>query len=129
MLIALPNVDGSFTCTLFFPFEGEPSFARLNGPEKVRTFFNETFADASALMPDLETEFMHNPTSSLVTVRCYPWVKQDRFALIGDAAHAIVPFFGQGMNCGFEDCLVLNGLIHKHEHKDSTIVSVRLLWD
>lgn len=114
MLIALPNPDGSFTCTLFFPFEGDPSFASLDSAEKVRKFFNETFSDASAMMPTLEEDFMNNPTSSLVTVKCYPWVKEGKFALIGDAAHAIVPFFGQGMNCGFEDCAVLNGLVGKH---------------
>lgn len=114
MLIALPNPDGSFTCTLFFPFEGDPSFESLDTPEKARRFFNETFSDASSLMPALENDFMKNPTSSLVTVKCYPWVRGGKFALIGDAAHAIVPFFGQGMNCGFEDCAVLNGLIDKH---------------
>ncbi|HMX37492.1 MAG TPA: FAD-dependent monooxygenase, partial [Ferruginibacter sp.] len=121
MLIALPNMDGSFTCTLFFPFEGDPSFASLDTNEKVRSFFNNTFTDASALMPTLEEDFFHNPTSSLVTVKCYPWVREDRFALIGDAAHAIVPFFGQGMNCGFEDCSVLNGLIDKHAGNWSAI--------
>ena len=115
MLIALPNIDGSFTCTLFFPFEGEPSFQSLDNADKVRNFFNNTFADASRLMPTLETDFFQNATSSLVTVKCYPWIREDKFALIGDAAHAIVPFFGQGMNCGFEDCSVLNGLIHKHK--------------
>lgn len=114
MLIGLPNIDGSFTCTLFFPFEGEPSFTSLDSPEKVRTFFNETFADASLLMPDLEAQFATNPTASLVTVKCFPWIREDKFALIGDAAHAIVPFFGQGMNAGFEDCAVLNALIDKH---------------
>jgi len=114
MLIALPNIDGSFTCTLFFPFEGEPSFASLDTKEKVKSFFAKTFADAVALMPTLEEDFFNNPTSSLVTVKCFPWVREDKFALIGDAAHAIVPFFGQGMNCGFEDCRVLNELIDKH---------------
>jgi kynurenine 3-monooxygenase len=114
MLIALPNVDGSFTCTLFFPFEGEPSFASLDTPEKVRSFFSQTFSNAAALMPALEDEFARNATSSLVTVKCFPWIRQDKFALIGDAAHAIVPFFGQGMNCGFEDCAVLNKLMDKH---------------
>lgn len=115
MLIALPNIDGSFTCTLFFPFEGDPSFASLNTRGKVRSFFRHTFEDAEPLMPTLEDDFFDNPTSSLVTVRCYPWTREDKFALIGDAAHAIVPFFGQGMNCGFEDCAVLNGLIDKHK--------------
>ncbi|HCY90659.1 MAG TPA: kynurenine 3-monooxygenase [Chitinophagaceae bacterium] len=122
MLIALPNTDGSFTCTLFFPFEGDPSFASLDTPEKARQFFNETFADASAMMPDLEKEFVQNATSSLVTVKCFPWIRGDRFALIGDAAHAIVPFFGQGMNCGFEDCSVLNALMEKHADNWSDIL-------
>jgi kynurenine 3-monooxygenase len=115
MLIALPNIDGSFTCTLFFPFEGEPSFQSLDTKGKVSKFFKETFGDAYALMPTLEDDFFNNPTSSLVTVKCLPWIREDKFALIGDAAHAIVPFFGQGMNCGFEDCVVLNGLIDKHK--------------
>ena len=114
MLIALPNMDGSFTCTLFFPFEGEPSFASLDTKEKLLAFFHTTFPDALPLIPALEEDFFKNPASSLVTVKCFPWVKDDRFALIGDAAHAIVPFFGQGMNCGFEDCVVLNGLMDKH---------------
>ena len=115
MLIALPNIDGSFTCTLFFPFDGETSFSSLSTKEKVSAFFEKTFTDAVALMPALEEDFFNNPTSSLVTVKCYPWIREDKFALIGDAAHAIVPFFGQGMNCGFEDCSVLNSLMEKHE--------------
>lgn len=123
MLIALPNIDGSFTCTLFFPFEGEPSFSSLNTKEKVKTFFEKTFTDAVPLMPALEEDFFTNPTSSLVTVRCFPWIREDKFALIGDAAHAIVPFFGQGMNCGFEDCSVLNSLMEKHKEDWSTILS------
>ena len=114
MLIALPNIDGSFTCTLFFPFEGETSFATLTTKQKVKSFFEKTFADAVPLMSTLEEDFFNNPTSSLVTVKCFPWIREDKFALIGDAAHAIVPFFGQGMNCGFEDCRVLNELIDKH---------------
>jgi kynurenine 3-monooxygenase len=116
MLIALPNTDGSFTCTLFFPFEGNPSFSSLKTPADVRSFFDATFTDASKLMPTLEDDFFTNATSSLVTVKCYPWIRGDRFALIGDAAHAIVPFFGQGMNCGFEDCTVLAGLIDQYNH-------------
>jgi kynurenine 3-monooxygenase len=123
MLIALPNIDGSFTCTLFFPFEGEPSFASLDTKEKLRSFFKKTFTDAEQLMPTLEEDFFRNPTSSLVTVKCFPWVREDKFALIGDAAHAIVPFFGQGMNCGFEDCTVLNDLIDKHKENWTTILS------
>ncbi len=123
MLIALPNIDGSFTCTLFFPFEGNPSFESLKTPEQARAFFDKTFANASALMPDLEKEFFTNSTSSLVTVKCFPWIREDKFALIGDAAHAIVPFFGQGMNCGFEDCSVLNQLITKHQHNWKEILN------
>ena len=123
MLIALPNIDGSFTCTLFFPFEGDPSFKSLDSKEKVRSFFHKTFSDASALMPTLEDDFFNNPTSSLVTVKCFPWVRDGSFALIGDAAHAIVPFFGQGMNCGFEDCSVLNGLIDKEEENWEAILA------
>ncbi len=116
MLIALPNMDGSFTCTLFFPFEGEPSFASLDSKEKLRSFFEKTFADVLPLMPTLEEDFFTNPTSSLITVKCFPWIREDKFAMIGDAAHAIVPFFGQGMNCGFEDCSVLNSLADKHNN-------------
>lgn len=122
MLIALPNIDGSFTCTLFFPFEGEPSFKSLDTKEKVEAFFKQTFTDAYNMMPTLAHDFFANPTSSLVTVKCFPWVREDKFALIGDAAHAIVPFFGQGMNCGFEDCRVLNGLIDKHSENWNLIL-------
>lgn len=114
MLIALPNLDGSFTCTLFFPFEGEASFSKLDTKEKVKDFFEKTFPDAVALMPDYVNDFFNNPTSSLVTIKCFPWIRKDKFALIGDAAHAIVPFFGQGMNCGFEDCRILDELIEKN---------------
>lgn len=122
MLIALPNMDGSFTCTLFFPFEGDPSFASLDTKEKLQTFFKATFADAYELMPTLADDFFTNPTSSLVTVKCFPWIREDHFALIGDAAHAIVPFFGQGMNCGFEDCRVLNSLIDTHKENWNLIL-------
>lgn len=111
MMIALPNTDGSFTCTLFFPFDGEPSFASLNNEEKVLEFFRSTFPDLIPLMPTLTDDYFNNPTASLVTVKCFPWIRENSFALIGDAAHAIVPFFGQGMNCGFEDCAVLNELM------------------
>ncbi len=123
MLIALPNIDGSFTCTLFFPFEGDPSFKSLDTKEKVRSFFDITFADASKLMPTLEEDFINNATASLITVKCFPWIRTDKFALIGDAAHAIVPFFGQGMNCGFEDCSVLNKLIDKHDEDWGSVLS------
>ena len=115
MLIALPNQDGSFTCTLFFPFDGEPSFNSLKTKDQVQTFFEKTFPDAVKLMPDLLSDYFENPTSSLVTVKCFPWKADSNALLIGDAAHAIVPFFGQGMNCGFEDCTVLNELIEKYK--------------
>ncbi len=114
MLIALANQDGSFTGTLFFPFEGKTSFSKLDTKEKVAEFFAVEFPDVMKMIPDLTNQFFHNPTSSLVTVKCFPWIREDKFALIGDAAHAIVPFFGQGMNCGFEDCSVLNQLMDKH---------------
>lgn len=110
MMIALPNPDGSFTCTLFFPFEGNPSFSKLNSDKEIVSFLKSTFPDALNLMPNALEDFNANPTSSLVTVKCYPWVRNNTF-LIGDAAHGIVPFFGQGMNAGFEDCRILNQLL------------------
>jgi len=121
MMIALPNKDGSFTCTLFFPFEGNPSFSMLKSEQDVLNFFKHDFPDTIEIMPTLVHDFFTNPTSSLVTVKCSPWIRDDYFALIGDAAHAIVPFFGQGMNCGFEDCTVLNGLIDQYNHNWSKI--------
>ncbi len=108
MMIALPNPDGSFTCTLFWEFEGPRSFATTKTDDDVRRFFHEEFPDAVPLMPDLIEDFKNNPTGSLVTVRCAPWVYQDKIALVGDAAHAVVPFYGQGMNAAFEDCVVLD---------------------
>jgi len=114
MMIALPNFDGSFTCTLFFPFEGQKSFSALNTREEVKVFFEAEFPDAVPLMPSLVEDYLSNPTASLVTVKCWPWTFDHKIALIGDAAHAIVPFYGQGMNCGFEDCVVLNKLMEKH---------------
>ena len=114
MMIALPNPDATFTCTLFFPFEGDPSFQKLQSPEEIQSFFEKTFPDATALMPSLIEDFRDNQTASLVSVKCYPWVK-NKTLLIGDAAHGIVPFFGQGMNAGFEDCRVLNQLLEQYE--------------
>ena len=111
MLIALPNTDGTFTCTLFMPYEGEISFDKLKTKEDVTAFFDAKFADAKAMMPELLEDFFTNPTASLVTRHINKWHHGDRSALIGDAAHAIVPFYGQGMNAGFEDCTVLTGLI------------------
>jgi len=114
MLIALPNLDKSFTCTLFFPFDGEYSFNTLTSEEKMMDFFQKTFPDAVPLMPTLKTDYFENPTSSLGIIRCFPWSYEDKLLLVGDAAHAIVPFYGQGMNCGFEDCVVMDQLMDAH---------------
>jgi len=108
MMIALPNPDGSFTCTLFWEFEGPRSFATTKTDDQVRRFFDEEFPDAVPLMPTLLEDFRQNPTGSLVTIRCAPWFYKDTVALVGDAAHAVVPFYGQGMNAAFEDCVVLD---------------------
>ena len=102
MMIALPNPDGNFTCTLFLPFEGEKSFSNLKTDKQIEDFFKSEFSDAFTLMPTLISDFKTNATASLVTVKCFPWVFDNKIGLIGDAAHAIVPFYGQGMNCGFE---------------------------
>jgi kynurenine 3-monooxygenase len=114
MLIALPNIDGTFACILFLPFEGNDSFAQLNTPAAVAEFFQARFPDAVPLMPDLADNFFANPTGSMVTVKCSPWHVEGRALLLGDAAHAIVPFFGQGINCGFEDCTILLELMDRH---------------
>src|SRR5438552_2562402 len=108
MMIALPNPDGSFTCTLFWEFEGPRSFATTKTDDDVRRFFNEEFPDAVPLMPSLLDDFKTNPTGSLVTIRCAPWFYKNKVALIGEPAHAVVPFYGQGMNAAFEDCVVLD---------------------
>ena len=110
MMIALPNTDRSFTCTLFWPKEGENSFAALDSAEKINEYFGVNYPDAVPLMPTLVEDFQYNPVGSLVTVRCTPWVR-GRVALLGDAAHAIVPFFGQGANCAFEDCVALDAAL------------------
>lgn len=122
MLIALPNLDKTFTCTLFFPFEGAYSFATINSKDKVRDFFNKMFPNAVPLMPSLEEDYMNNPTSSLATFRCFPWHYQDKLVLVGDAAHGIVPFFGQGMNCGFEDCVVFDDLMNTFKNDWSKVL-------
>ena len=111
MLIALPNTDGGFTVTFFFPFEGPVSFESLRTESEVRRFFAEQFPDTVPHMPTLVQDFFANPTGSMVTIKCDPWYVGGRAALLGDAAHAIVPFFGQGMNAAFESCTILDGII------------------
>lgn len=115
MLIAMPNLDGSFTSTLFLPFEGPYSFESLDTVAKTVEFFEEFFPDVKHEIADLTHDFFSNPTSSMVTVKCFPWAYQNKVALIGDAAHAMVPFYGQGMNAGFEDVRALKDLIESCE--------------
>lgn len=110
MVIALPNLDGSFTVSLFLSFEGKQAFENLNTEKEVVDFFNEVFPDIVPHMPTLVDDFFANPTSSLVTVRCFPWRHKDKALIFGDASHAIVPFYGQGMVSGFEDCYVFDQL-------------------
>jgi kynurenine 3-monooxygenase len=114
MLIALPNVDGTFACILFLPFEGADSFTCLATQADVIRFFESRFPDAVSLMPQLADNFFSNPTGTMVTIKCSPWHVEGRALLLGDAAHAIVPFFGQGLNCGFEDCTNLMELLDRH---------------
>ncbi|MBU6119865.1 FAD-dependent oxidoreductase [Hymenobacter siberiensis] len=114
LMIALPNLDGSFNATLFFPYEGAESFAALQTPAEVAAFFDRVFPDTVSLMPALTEEFFAHPTGSLLTIKCFPWKYNDDVLLLGDAAHAIVPFYGQGMNAGFEDCTVLNALFDEY---------------
>lgn len=104
MLIALPNIDGSFACILFLPFDAADSFAQLHSRPSVMEFFGSNFPDVLSLMPNLAENFFASPIGSMATIKCLPWHIDGRCLLLGDAAHAIVPFFGQGINCGFEDC-------------------------
>lgn len=113
MLIALANEDGSFTCTLFMPFEGENSFEHLTTDSAVDKFFKETFPDFYEMFAGLIDSWHGHPLSSLAIIRCFPWT-HGKVALMGDAAHATVPFYGQGMNAGFEDCTVMWELMKKH---------------
>lgn len=136
MMIALPNFDGSFTCTLFLAHEGENSFEeisrgftqinadqkdfvdpyhrRSSAAESILAFFEREFPDAVPLMPTLVEDFFTNPKGNLGTVKCFPWNAGGKALLLGDSAHALVPFYGQGMNCAFEDVRVLDQLIEKH---------------
>lgn len=121
MLMALANLDGSFTCTLFMPFEGENSFEQLKDETTLVNFFATYFPDTATVIPDLVEDFFKNPTSYLVKMKCFPWSFDDTVALIGDSAHAIVPFYGQGMNAGFEDITILNEMINKYGDDWETI--------
>ena len=123
MLMALANLDGSFTCTLFMPFEGENSFEKLKDEATLVQFFSDYFPDTAAVIPDLVSDFFKNPTSYLAIMKCYPWTYEDKVALIGDASHAIVPFYGHGMNAGFEDITVLNQMIEKYGDDWNSIFS------
>jgi kynurenine 3-monooxygenase len=114
MMIALPNLDGSFTCTLFWPFEGPYSFGAISDKEDLLRFFREHFPDAVPLLPNLLDDYFENPTGGLVTIRCSPWHVGGRVLLVGDAAHAVVPFLGQGMNAAFEDCRLLARSLAQH---------------
>ena len=121
MLTALPNLDGSFTCTLFMPFEGEESFEALKDKDTLKSFFEKHFPSTIDVIPKLVEDFFKNPTSTLVTMKCYPWTYADKVALIGDACHAIVPFYGHGMNAGFEDITILNELMQEYGDDWNTI--------
>ena len=114
MLIALPNTDGSFTATLFLPRHGDSGFDRLDGEAAVRSFFQHQFTDAAAAIPDLTQQFAAHPQSRISTLHCERWQAKGRILLLGDAAHAIAPFHGQGLNCGFEDCRILDRLLVSH---------------
>ncbi len=114
MTIALPNVDGSFTCTCFWPLEGEGGLHALSTEEQVLAYFRRVFPDAVPLMPGLAREYLANPVGSLVTIRCRPWRHRGKVVLLGDAAHAIVPFYGQGANAAFEDCVILDACLREH---------------
>ena len=120
MMIALPNPDKSFTCTLFMPYDGDVGFDQINSDQEILDFMNTYFADAVPLMPELLNDFKQNPVGSLVTVRCYPW-HMKKATLIGDACHAIVPFYGQGMNCAFEDCVELDNCLEEFGDWDNAM--------
>jgi kynurenine 3-monooxygenase len=127
MMIALPNLDRSFTCTLFWPKFGEGSFAELAPPDRLENYFEREYPDVVGIMPTLVEDYALNPMGSLVTIRCWPWVVRRAasiIALVGDAAHAIVPFFGQGANCAFEDCIEIDRcLTEAHEDWDRALTT------
>ena len=114
MMMGLANTDGGFTGTLFMPHEGEYSFDTITDEQDLMRFFEAHFKDAIPMLPDLAEQYFRNPQSNLAIIRCAPWTHKDKVALVGDSAHAIVPFYGEGMNSGYEDCKVLNDLLNEH---------------
>ena len=114
MMMGLANTDGGFTGTLFMPHEGEYSFGTIKDEQDLMRFFQAHFKDAIPMLPDLAEQYFRNPQSNLAIIRCAPWTHKDKVALVGDSAHAIVPFYGEGMNSGYEDCKVLNDLLNEH---------------
>ena len=124
MLIALPNMDGSFTVTLFLSYsEGSYNFDNLITKEKIIEFFEKDFPDTLALIPDVLKEFENNPTGKLGSVKCYPWAYKGNTLLLGDSSHAIVPFYGQGMNASFEDVFVFDSVLNQFEGDWATVFS------
>ncbi|WP_282068939.1 FAD-dependent oxidoreductase [Olleya namhaensis] len=125
MLIALPNLDGSFTVTLFLSYEeGKYNFNNLTTEDTIKEFFATQFPDALALIPNIADEFFNNPTGALGTIKCSPWHYQNKNVLLGDSAHAIVPFYGQGMNASFEDVTVFDSILEQYEGDWETIFKV-----
>ena len=118
MMMGLANTDGGFTGTLFMPHEGEYSFDTIQDEQDLMRFFEAHFKDAIPMLPDLAEQYFRNPQSNLAIIRCAPWTHKDKVALVGDSAHAIVPFYGEGMNSGYEDCKVLNDLLNEHGDDD-----------
>jgi len=122
MLMGLANLDGGFTGTMFWPREGENSFAAIQNEQELMSFFQQEFPDVIPMVPDLEEQYFDNPNSSLVTVKCDPWHYKDKIMLLGDSAHAIVPFYGEGMNCGLEDCRIFSELLDQHGEDNMGVV-------
>ena len=121
MFIAMPNLNGSFTCTLFMPFEGPISFDKISSKKDLANFFMTHFPTVMHDIENLTEDFFNNPTSAMVTMKCYPWTYWNKVALVGDSAHAVVPFYGQGMNAGFEDIYILDQLMEEYGDDWETI--------